>query len=304
MNLFEKIAKEKRKEKSMSAKEIAQGLGAAAGGAAGVSLGFTIPSMMLSDKIVSKPVLKDLKKQEIMDYYNKTYGSNLVDIDEYVTKHPEHSHFFNKTLHNELSRVQALHQQNPIKSNYLGINTFKNTDKLKQEIERQGLPKGKKWIATFTPIMNAMDGAATTHPNFGVHVVDNRDNKAVAAHELGHLSDDFVSIHPLGSRSAALSNLSGFGTFYGAIKGGLKGEDMNNTELALTAAPTLPSLVAETKANWRAARAIHALRGTKGLREALPTLLFSQGAYTALPFIPYVTNKLSQKIHNKIKGKK
>jgi len=302
MSLLVKTAKKKKITKE-KLKDAGIGLASTYVGLGGTEFGIRMPSSMIEKKILPKKVLGDLKKQEVMDYYNKIYNSNLMDVDTYVKKHPQHKDFFNDIQTKEIDRINKMFVKNPVKNTYLGIDHLKETDKLKEAFKKQKLPEGKKWITTFEPIIGAVDGALTTHPNFGIHLVDNPENNAITAHELGHLSDKWLE-HPLGSRTTAINNLAGFGGVYAAAKGGFYGKDINNTELALTAAPSLPLLATETRANLRAARAIYALRGAKGLKEALPTLLFSQSSYTALPFMPYLANKLSKKIHNTFKKNK
>jgi len=302
MGLFTKTAKEKKNTKE-KLKDAGMGFASSYVGLRGTELGFKVPSLALGEKILPKEVLSDLKKQEIMDYYNKIYNSNLMDVDAYVKKYPQHKDFFNDIQTKEFERINKMYFKNPIKNTLLGMDYLKETNGLKEALKKQKLPEGKKWITTFRDGVNSVDGALTTHPNFGIHLVDNHKNNAIPAHELGHLSDKWLE-HPLGSRATPINNLSGFGGMYAAAKGGFYGKDMNNAELALTTAPSLPLLAIETKANLRAARAIYALRGAKGLKEALPTLMLSQGSYTALPFMPYLANKLSKKIHNTFKKNK
>jgi hypothetical protein len=136
--------------------------------------------------------------------------------------------------------------------------------------------------------------------NIGVHFSHSSGkNKAIAAHELAHLSDGWVE-HPYGYKAYVAGQKGALlGLWYSSIQGA-KGKDLSNKELALTSLVSLPILIPETKANFRAAKAIYALKGAKGLREALPSLAVSQLSYSSLPFIPYIGNKLSKKIRDKL----
>jgi hypothetical protein len=278
MNLFEKIAKEKDKKTKSN---VLTGITAGIGGIVGANLTSAVPVLTGRKLLFDKPVLQDVKKQEIMDYYNKTYGTSLTDADEYAKQNP---------------KAKKLFQNIYFKASMNGGKL--NVDKVKKHLSKSGIPTDKKWVIG---VEAPMDAAFSSNKHIGLHFYDKNltKNKALAAHELAHLSDNWLE-HPQSHTVYGAGNSAvGLGLIYSGVQGA-RGKDLSNTELALASLGSLPVLAAESKANWRAAKAIHALKGTKGLKEALPSLLLSQGSYTALPFLPYLANKYSKKIKDSL----
>ena len=276
MNLFEKIAKKQKTKKNNVLIGIASGLGGMYGGALMVNT----PMVIGKKTVLNKEVLKDITNQEIMDYYNKTYGKSMTDVDEYTKTNPKAKKVFRNIYEKAIVRNGKL-----------------PNNEIEKYLTENNIPINKQWIISKT---YPLDGALTVNKNFGIHFSDySAKNKAVAAHELGHLSDNWLE-HPYGHTIYGASNGAvGLGMLYSTIQGA-RGKELSNKEIAATSLASLPVLAAETKANLRAAKAIYALRGKKGLREALPTLAISQLSYSTLPFVPYVSNKLSKKIKNKL----
>jgi len=122
-----------------------------------------------------------------------------------------------------------------------------------------------------------------------------RNSGALKAHEMAHVAGP-LSKSPIAQGAYGLSKtLSMVTPFVGAYMGADEGENSLLQDAALVA-PSLPMLAEETRANARAAMALHRLGGKKALIAGALPILGSELSYLGMSALPVVANRISSSI--------
>ena len=122
-----------------------------------------------------------------------------------------------------------------------------------------------------------------------------RDSGAVKAHEMAHIAGP-LSKSPIAQGTYGLSKtLSVVTPFIGAYMGADEGKNSLLQDAALVA-PSLPMLAEETRANTRAAMALHRLGGRKALIAGALPILGSELSYLGMSAMPIAANRISAAI--------
>jgi hypothetical protein len=123
------------------------------------------------------------------------------------------------------------------------------------------------------------------------------NSTAIKAHEFAHAAGPMARSRLAAGAYMASKNLSALSPLVGAYLGA-DGSDTTTLQNLALVAPSLPMLAEETRANARAALALHRLGGTKALMAGALPLLGSELSYMGISAMPIVSNKISKYIAN------
>lgn len=166
-------------------------------------------------------------------------------------------------------------------------------------------PRGAKWFSR-DQIRHAFSNKVARGVDKNVGTMFSGPNKAVAAHELGHLTGG-GSKNKLLQMSYTPSKLTSMAGSLAAVPAaayyGAKGEDSGASKASKYLVPALaaPMLLEEGRASGRAFNMIRKADGLKSALKSVPTLGLMGSTYAGLAAAPLIAHKVGRHFHNKNK---